>query len=450
MNLPEKFASRMAETLGDDYEKFAKTLNGDSPVSIRFNPFKPVNLDNLTFNGDVLWAQNAKYLKTRPVFTLDPAFHAGAYYVQEASSMFLEFILKNTVDFSKPLKVLDMCAAPGGKTTTMASLLTDKDFLVANEVIKSRLGMLKENVHKWGFNNVIFANHDPETFADLEGFFDIVLVDAPCSGEGLFRKDKNAVNEWSEEHVAMCSARQKRIISAAALLVAPDGLLVYSTCTYNDQENILNVDWLTRTLDFKPIEVDVPEEWGLEKIKNGYQFYPHKVKGEGFFLAAFRSMSNDKNFVNSKITLHRVSRTHKELLKPWLRDDLFQDFEFFMKQDGVIVALNTNLIKQYGSVFRALVKRSSGLEIGIFKGNDFVPSHALALSNIISKDINTMELTEMEALRFLKKENFEIGDQNDGWVLITYKNLNLGWIKKIGSRINNYLPTEWRIRMDIE
>lgn len=449
MNLPEKFSANLKNILGDTYDEFESTLQTGSPVSIRLNPAKPYK-PSFVLNQPVPWASHGYYLESRPVFTLDPAFHAGAYYVQEASSMIIEHIVKQHAPAGSPLKVLDLCAAPGGKSTHLASLLSADDLLVANEVIKSRVGTLKENLMKWGFPNVITANQDPETFADLEGFFDIVLVDAPCSGEGMFRKTPDAVNEWSEENVLICSARQKRILSAAAMLVAPDGLLIYSTCTYNASENQENALWLTRTLDFEPVEVNTPEDWNIVKGNPGLQFFPHRSKGEGFYVATFRNKSRDERYIKGKPNIPRLPRRQVEQLAPWIRPEAYQNFEYFLKNDGVIVAIRQSLLKETGSVLRALQKRSSGLELGHFKGNDFIPSHALVLSGIVSENIQRLDLPEREALLYLKKEAFELPAHSNGWAIITYMNLPLGWVKIIGDRSNNYLPTEWRIRMKLE
>ncbi len=447
MKLPEAFETQLTGILGEEFESFKNALSTDAPVSIRLNPRK--KSESLS-EDQVAWSASGRYLKERPVFTLDPLFHAGAYYVQEASSMFIEEALKQSIDLSRPLRVLDLCAAPGGKTTLLASLLKETDLLVANEVIKSRIGVLKENLQKWGFPSYIVSNQDAETFADLEGFFDIVLVDAPCSGEGLFRKDPGAMNEWSEDSVHMCSARQKRILRAASMLVAPRGVLVYSTCTYNNEENDENAAWLSQTFDFTPLKFTLPAEWGIVEKGLGYQFFPHKVRGEGFFISVFKQQSFDQNYTKAKIKLNRVTRWQREKIRSWIKPDLFESYEFFAKNDGIVVAIHQDLLDTYGSVLRALDKRSSGLEIGMFKGDDFIPLHGLALSNIVSDEIQAVDTDKEQALRFLKKENFDIQTEIQGWTLVRYQGLNLGWIKVFGDRINNYLPKEWRIRMEIE
>ena len=449
MNLPENFVSQMQHILGAEYPSFVESLQKEAPTTIRFNSNKIFT--NASLFGEnlkpVKWNTDGFYLSKRPSFTLDPSFHAGAYYVQEASSMFVAEAIKQTVNLSKPLKVMDLCAAPGGKSTLLASLLNNKSLLIANEVIKSRVGALKENLEKWGYPNYLVSNHDPEEMIDLEGFFDVVLTDAPCSGEGLFRKDPNASNEWSENSVQLCAARQKRILQAAAMLVAPDGFLCYSTCTYNEKENEQNALWLTQAADFERVKLNIPSEWGIVEKAFGYQFFSHKVDGEGFYLAIFRKVRGDKQEARGKIKFNRVSQKKLELLKKWLKEP--DNFEFYEKPEGSIVAIPANLTKEYATIFRVLQKRSSGLEIGQFKGDDFIPSHDLALSTAISSDLPSIELSKEDALKFLKRESILIENAANGWLLARYKGLNLGFMKIIGTRINNYLPKEWRIRMDI-
>ncbi len=445
--LPKDFETKMKQDLGSEFNDFENALAQDVPISVRLNPRKETALA-LNRQEAVPWCSNAFYLSERPVFTLDPSFHAGAYYVQEASSMFLKAVLSQHIDFSKSIRVLDLCAAPGGKTTLLADLLNEESLLVANEVIKSRVGILKENLMKWGYTNVIVSNHDPEEFADLEGFFDLVLVDAPCSGEGLFRKDPNATSHWSEDAVNTCSARQKRILEAASMLVAPHGHLIYSTCTYNEKENEGNVNWFIKNCDFEEQKIDISKFHGIQAKERGYQFYPHKVKGEGFFISILKKIEGHTDYVGGKLKMNRLSTKKKEFLTEWLAD--LNKFEFFEKPDETVVAIPTGLIDEYSSVLRALTKRSSGFELGLFKKENFIPSHSLALSTEVNQSFPVLELEREDALRFLKRESFDQGEIENGWKLVTYNGLGLGWIKIIGNRANNYLPKEWRIRMDIE
>ncbi|MGL4632157.1 MAG: methyltransferase RsmF C-terminal domain-like protein, partial [Leadbetterella sp.] len=326
----------------------------------------------------------------------------------------------------------------------------ENDLLVVNEPIKSRVGILKEVIQKWGYENVIVCNQDPEMFSDLEGFFDVVLVDAPCSGEGLFRKDPNALNEWSVDNVKLCTLRQQRILSAAALLVKPGGTLLYSTCTYNSQENDENVDWLKRVFNFEKVELNTPKEWNIENTKNGYQFLPHKIKGEGFYLSALRQMGRESHYPKARIQLMRLNRNQIEVVKPWISETVWESLEFYSKPDGGVVGIPVNLLPDFGTLHKGLLKRSNGMEIGVLKGKDLIPSHSFAFSSWIHSDVTKTEVSKETALHFLKKENIELPDAKNGWHLITYKNLGLGFGKKIDQRFNNYLPTEWRIRMDLE
>ncbi|NJN35547.1 MAG: RsmB/NOP family class I SAM-dependent RNA methyltransferase [Saprospiraceae bacterium] len=292
--LPTLFIEQLRPLLPNgELEDFMGALNTPPPVSIRFNPKKKLELvvfeQNLGLHTEpVAWHTEGVYLDERPIFTLDPSFHAGAYYVQEASSMFIAEALKQHVDFQENIKILDLCAAPGGKSTLLAALMSDDSFLLANEVIKSRVDILKENIIKWGQPNVYVSNHDPEDFAALNGFFDVVLVDAPCSGEGMFRKDPQAAQEWSPEAVLTCSARQKRILTHAQNLVKSGGFLLYSTCTYNEFENEKNADFILENADFQPLTIKLVSDWKISKLNYGYQFFPHKTKGEGFYLSLFQ------------------------------------------------------------------------------------------------------------------------------------------------------------------
>ncbi len=446
MQFPSKFVANINALLGADAPLLLDALQTTSPTSIRLNPAKAFDFPAKT--EQVPWNESGRYLAERPVFTLDPAFHAGAYYVQEAGSMFIAEAIKQTVDLTKSLMVMDLCAAPGGKTTTMAALLNQESIIVANEVIKSRIGVLKENLEKWGFPNYIVINHDVEETSDMEGFFDVVLVDAPCSGEGLFRKDPKAMNEWSEDSVNMCSARQRRILQAAAMLVKPGGILIYSTCTYNEIENQENVDWLSKMFDFEVQKLTILPEFGIVETAGGYQFYPHKTKAEGFFCSVLKNLGGEENFLPARIKLNKLPSKYHDIVKAWLKNG--DDFDYFLKADQItVVALRHSLVDEYGIIMRGFFKKSSGFEIGMFKGTDFIPSHALALSSEINPDLAAVEVSKEAALKFLKREEFEAEFPNQGWFLIRYQGLNIGWVKALSGRINNYLPKEWRIRMEI-
>ncbi|HRF42010.1 MAG TPA: RsmB/NOP family class I SAM-dependent RNA methyltransferase, partial [Saprospiraceae bacterium] len=300
------FRIQMQAQLGAAFADFADALTQPAPVSIRANRHKwtgPAQHD-----GQVPWCKNGYYLAERPPFTLDPLLHAGAYYVQEASSMSIAHALRQLVDLENPLLALDLAAAPGGKSTLLAGMLSADSLLIANEVIRNRYQALRHNLARWGLPNVAVSQHDPEDFAPLAGSFDLVLVDAPCSGEGLFRKDPDAQKEWSPAQVGFCAARQRRILAQAAALMAPGGVLVYSTCTYNDEENAANAAWLQEVAGLEYAPVNWPSEWGVEERRWGYQFYPHRVRGEGFYVACFRRVGGGRLAVGGGRAVARGGR----------------------------------------------------------------------------------------------------------------------------------------------
>ena len=280
---PAEFINDLRDSLGmERADRLLAALSAEPEVSVRVNPDK-LSLSALREHfgvlvGDpVLWAADeAFYLTERPSFTLDPLFHAGAYYVQEASSMYVGKLFERAKAIlgKEDLRVLDLCAAPGGKTTQLLSHLDDTSLLVANEVVPSRATILAENVARWGRSNVAVTQSDPAAFGALHGFFDIAVVDAPCSGEGMFRKDERAVAEWSPANVQLCAARQRRILADFWPSLRPGGFLIYSTCTFNRQEDEDNVDWICREL-------------GAERLDMRH-FYPGEDRGEGFFAALLR------------------------------------------------------------------------------------------------------------------------------------------------------------------
>src|SRR5215203_3380652 len=302
MVIPQELFKSLENVPGFNQKAFEEVhASGEQITSIRINPLKWSKPDDkrlagenihhspFTIHSQVPWSSYGYYLSQRPSFTFDPLFHSGCYYVQEASSMFLEQALKQSEDLSKTLRVLDLCAAPGGKSTHIQSLISAESLLVSNEVIRNRTGILKQNIIKWGCENVVVTNNDPQHFSKLEGFFDVIIIDAPCSGSGLFRKDAEAIDEWSEENVWLCCGRQKRIIADSIACLKKDGILIYSTCSYSKEEDEDIADWLVKEWDMENIKLTIKENWGIvesqsEKSKSvGYRFFPDKLKGEGFY-----------------------------------------------------------------------------------------------------------------------------------------------------------------------
>lgn len=443
--LPPAFIQQMQSILGEEFSAFSAALETPSPISLHWNCLK-IKKWKENYIG-VKWYNKGVYLNERPSFTLDPSFHAGAYYVQEASSMFTALAARQLSDWDRPLKVLDLCAAPGGKSTLLASILPEGSWLLNNEVIRSRYQVLRYNLDKWGHPNTFSAQHDPEDFLPLAGFFDLVLVDAPCSGEGLFRKDHAARLEWSPESVERCAARQGRILRAAEQLVAPGGVLLYSTCTYNTQENDQNAQWLQDSfaLDFLPLEL--PTDWQISERSPGYQLYPHRVQGEGFYLAAFRQKADHR--IRRKVRpfkkLTSVSAKQSDSISGWVSDQ--EQIAWFSTPQGNWRGIQQEQLADTQILASVLNRLEVGVPAGHFKGKNWIPSPEWALHHWCNNRIPTVALDRATAISYLRKETPTLVDLPKGWAAVTYEGLKLGWIKGLGHRYNNYYPKHWRIRM---
>lgn len=452
--LPAAFEERIKNQLQGETASFLQALQSESPVSIRINPGKLDSPERLFTESSLLqsvpWCKNAWYLKQRPVFTLDPCFHGGAYYVQEASSMFLYHILRQILP-TGPIRALDLCAAPGGKSTLLASCLNAESLLVSNEVIRSRASILKENIIKWGQDNVIVTNNDPADFKNLEGAFDLILVDAPCSGEGMFRKDSDAIQEWSENNLRLCSDRQRRILNDIWHCLKPNGILIYSTCTYNPQENEAILEWLEDEYQAQPI----PIEHHFDSITPGkskaycYHFYPHKTLGEGFFIGAL-SKQDGKEFSLRKNKKSSSSKPGQlpESLKSMVRQP--ERYSFYLNENtiGAIPTSHTDFIHFLEQNLRILYKGCEMVEINNRKIK-FLPPLAL-WQGLNKENCSVYEVDRKTALTFLSKEDIPVSPLSGDWILMTHQHIGLGWCKNLGSRLNNYYPKEWRIRMRID
>ena len=447
MQLPQPFIQSIEGLPGFDKEAFEQVhQSGEQVTSIRVNPLKKFETRNAKFEmSPVPWTQYGFYLSQRPSFTFDPLFHAGCYYVQEASSMFLEQALKQTIDLTQALKVLDLCAAPGGKSTHIQSIITPESLLVSNEVIKARAGVLKQNIIKWGVNNVIVTNNDPQHFNRLEGFFDVMVVDAPCSGSGLFRRDEEAIQEWSTDNVQLCYARQRRILADALPALKEGGVLVYSTCSYSKEEDEDIMDWLVSEQGMENVPLQLHTDWHIVSTTaatgaEGYRFYPDKVKGEGFFLSCFRKKEgSERRYKMAKPDL--ATAKEKALLEPYIALDQLE----VLKQGDTLFAFPKAQLEAFSIVQANLYLQYAGTTLGSIMKNKLVPDHALAVSHILSNAIPRYELTLEEAIRYLQRADLSIDPPVKGWQVVTYQNHNLGWINALPNRINNYYPKEMRI-----
>jgi len=456
VQLPEKLLESLESVKGFDRKTFERVHSSDEQVtSIRINPKKnfefrslPAGRQGSNFEmSRVPWSEWGYYLSQRPSFTFDPLFHAGCYYVQEASSMFLEQALRQTVDLSKTVKVLDLAAAPGGKTTHIQSLISEDSLLVSNEVIKSRANILKDNVVKWGADNVIITNNDPKDFARLESYFDVIVVDAPCSGSGLFRRDENAIDEWSSSHVQLCSQRQQRILADVWPALKEDGILIYSTCSYSKEEDEEILEWMRSQFRIKSCELRVNESWNIIESSGGYRFWPDKVKGEGFFIACCRKLDEGNAFDKKKKNkLELLDKSEMKIVENWVMENNYHFFKF----RNEVHAISDNLLKELDSLLAHLRINYSGIAIGELMREKLIPDHALAMSHLLSGQIEKVELNYNDAIGYLKKQELKnITIKSKGWKLGAYKSYPLGWINVLASRINNYYPKELRILRDI-
>ncbi|MBQ8520319.1 MAG: rRNA cytosine-C5-methyltransferase [Bacteroides sp.] len=464
MILPQPFIERTRQLLGDEYPMFEQALQCEVPVSVRPNPLKCA----LPIEGEAVpWAPSGVYLRNRPTFTFDPLFHAGGYYVQEASSMFVERVLQTYVH--EPVTMLDLCAAPGGKSTLARSILPEGSLLVANEVMRNRSQVLAENLIKWGHPEVVVTNNDPADFTSLAHLFDVILTDVPCSGEGMFRKDETAVSEWSIDNVDVCWRRQRRILNDIWPALKPGGLLIYSTCTFNREEDEDNVAWIARELGAEVLPVSVDDAWGITGNLIGeafpvYRFLPHRTKGEGFFLAVLRKLcsTDDKTMFYEAENYVLRARTHKpkkgkeakgrtptasvpKETVGWLKESGV--FRIEMKENTAIAFPKAHA-ETYALLQETLKVIHAGITLGETKGKDFIPHHSLAMS-VAREDtaFPKAELTYQQAIAYLRKEGLVLdASVPRGYVLVTYRDLPLGFVKNIGNRANNLYPQEWRIR----
>ncbi len=446
MSLPPPLLESLQKVKGFDPITFEQVhASGEQVTSIRLNPDKSSDPGSLAIEK-VPWCPLGYYLSKRPFFTFDPLFHAGSYYVQEASSMFLWYALSQTIETTSSSKVLDLCAAPGGKSTLLASFFND-GLVIANEVIKSRATVLVENITKWGSDHVIVTNNDPSHFQSLPGYFDVMVIDAPCSGSGLFRKEPGAVVEWSEDAVQLCSQRQQRILADVLPALRDNGILIYSTCSYSKDENESIADWLVSEMAMQSIELSIPAEWGIvvtESALNkasGYRFYPDKIKGEGFFMAVFKKKSLTENIRLKEQTLTLPNKLELVQINQFFQLPI--EYQLF-KQSAAIRAIKKQWFTDLKILAGCLFIKKAGIEIGAIKGKDVVPSHELAMSSLPLESFESIELTESQALQYLKRKEIVLTGEK-GWNLVRFCGLPLGWVKVLPNRINNYYPASWRI-----
>jgi 16S rRNA C967 or C1407 C5-methylase (RsmB/RsmF family)/NOL1/NOP2/fmu family ribosome biogenesis protein len=446
MDFPEEFIKRINSQRGIDPGSLFESLKEPSPVSIRINHdrwnHQPLESEN------VQWCPEGWYLKKRPSFTLDPLFHSGCYYPQEASGMFVGEAFRQLMNGRSDIRVLDLCGAPGGKSTHLSSLIGNNGVLIANEVIRSRAAILAGSVTRWGKGNTMVTCSDPSSFSALTGYFDLILVDAPCSGEGMFR-DQVAVSEWSASNANLCSARQKRIIMDVWPSLKKGGYMIYSTCTFNPAENEENIKWLLDNREGESIALNINAFSGIREIDiegiKGYGFYPGKIKGEGFFLSVIAKSEESQPAEQVRARQSQASDL-KEVKKIW-QNVIKSGVPFIGRESDDVFAIPVTT-DEFMMLRQRLNIIKKGTHIYQLKRDKAIPSHELAVSELLSSDsFPAIELDYDNALSFLRKENFKSDRAPEGWVIVKYQGVNMGFIKNIGTRINNYFPVGWRIRL---
>ncbi len=443
MNLPEGFIEEMERILPSEViENYLDATRRSMPKSIRINPAKAQFKTDLP---KVPWAEHGYYLTHETNFALDPLWHCGAYYVQEASSMILEAVFRQ-LPLPEKTRALDLSAAPGGKSTHLISLLPDDAWLVSNEIDNQRCAILAENMAKWGYPNVSVTQADPATIGKyMSGVFDVILVDAPCSGEGMFRKDNPAIEHWNNQLVEKCETRQKNILENIWPALREGGYLIYSTCTFNQHEN---EDVVCSYPDFELgefVEIDFPPSWNV--LRSGpepvYRLIPGLVEGEGLTITVLKKTERHKPI---KMDGKRVS-CQKEKCQQVLRWTSLQGWE--LAQEGnSIFQYHPDHIDLVQQIEKHIPYRFQGLWLGSQKKKDIIPSEHLALSNKVHMLNPPLDLDREEALQYLRRQTFDL-EGPEGLHIVAFKRHNLGWIKKMQHRFNNYYPNPWRLRMEI-
>jgi len=447
VNIPATLLEELKGISGFNKDMFLAAHDAPAPTSLRLHPIKGTNL--FADSEHIPWCPGGRYLPQRPIFTLDPAFHTGAYYVQEASSMFLEAMLKPLL--TPGMRVLDLCAAPGGKSTLIASLLDEESLLVSNEVIRTRASILEENMTRWGYMNTWVTSNDARDLGRLSGYFDIIVVDAPCSGSGLWRKDANALGEWSENNVQLCHERQQRILADVWPALKEGGVLIYATCSYSHAEDEEILDWLGDTYSVSAITAPTEQSWGIVQTASakhnlpGYRFFPHLVKGEGFFIAGVRKQEEAATMkpIKTKDAAAKLQHPPANFLNT-------EKVKLVAGTDGALRGIHPAHAADIVTISQHAYLRKTGIELGTYAGKDFIPAHDAALSIHAGTAYPVIDTDRDQALRFLKREDMGIAAAEKGWHIIRYNGWGLGWVKSLGNRMNNYLPKNWRIRMEIE
>lgn len=445
MQLPEQFIEQIMGIFPGEGEKMLQAIGETSPsVSVRANDARGARVpDGATL---VPWCDKGFYCDERPRFTFDPLWHSGSYYVQDASSMFLHYIVSQLVQ--EPARYLDLCAAPGGKTTAAMQALPHGSLVVANEIVGSRARVLCDNVSRWGNPSCVVTSCAPRDLGKLNHFFDVIAADVPCSGEGMMRKDDEAVTQWTPALVEQCAQRQRGIIDDVWAALKPGGLFIYSTCTYNRDENEMMLDYIVDTYGAMPVAVDIDPSWnihaGVDTQLPCYRFLPHLTRGEGLFMAVLRKPDDEplrpvkpskKQRTPSRTDAHRT-------IKQWLTDE--KAYSVTVTAD-VVTAVPREHAQAIDLLLSSVNVLQAGVEMGTVKGKNCVPSQALALSQALGTEaFPRVALDYATAIAYLRGEAITV-DAPRGYVAVTYRDAVIGFVNNLGNRANNMYPKALRI-----
>lgn len=463
--LKDNFIASLS-ALGPHAEGLADALLTPPEVSVRLNPAKPPLTLPAEVAGTVPWHPQGRYLDRRPVFTLDPALHQGRYYVQDASSMFVAEAVRQLVGtVDEPLLVLDACAAPGGKSTAVADLLPAGSVLVSNEIVPRRAAALRENIIKWGYPGAIVTRGDTRSLARCGLLFDLVIADVPCSGEGMMRKEPEAAAQWSEGLVQECAALQADIVANLWDALRPGGLMLYSTCTFNREEDERQLLRAVDELGAQSLTLAADASWGilpsLEPAVAALRFFPGRVKGEGLFVAALRKPGDSPAALrgigrrDARAGARKggrkgagplqADRSALEAASAWVSDKLTE----LTLTDGRINASTPAVAAVAARLAKVTDVIYEGVAVALLKGRDLLPLQSLAMSRALRADaFPRVDLSRGDALAYLRHDALTLPEGTPrGFVLVTYEGVPLGFAKHLGNRTNNLYPAEWRILM---
>ncbi len=442
MKLQQAFIEQLQGLFPGEWELLVDTITSSEPsVAVRVNGARGVGVPDGARR--VPWCEHGFYLAERPAFTFDPDWHAGRYYVQDASSMFISHVIRHLVH--EPVRYLDLCAAPGGKTTAAIQALPQQSLVVANEIVPPRARILADNVIRWGNPRCVVTSNAPVQIGKhLTHFFDVIAADVPCSGEGMMRKDDEAVSQWTPVLVEQCAQRQREILTDAWSALRPGGLFIYSTCTYNRQENEEIADFIVSKLGATSLEVPVGQSWNIHPAIDsgihGYRFMPHRVDGEGLFMAVFRKVGE------APCEIPRINEK-KEKKSDVIGTDWLDKPNHYVadRQGDLCIAVPADIRREVTALRASLTVLHAGVELATVVGRKTVPHHALAMSQ--ARAAEAFPICEVDypvALRYLRGESFTV-DAPRGFVLIAHEGAVLGFANNLGNRANNLYPKTQRI-----